>query len=263
MKNTMRADKVPQGSTGIALYVQLASRLRALIVTGHWKLGDFLPSVADIASQYSVAIVTVRQALHVLAEEGLIRSERGRGTHVCGTPSVASPGLRSAINDPMVLSDGLTIRLLSKRTSVNLPAELSGTHQLAENYTYFKKLHVHDGTPFCSMELYVSADVLARFPPHAEKKRKINGLLFQYFGKELGMCHTSMTVAPADYELAVELKFAFAAPVARVIRQVCDKNDQILYAGVFWYRGDRFVLDLEAPADLMLSLKDRMAPSLG
>ena len=46
-----------------ALYVQLADLFRQRILKGVWKQGDRLPSLEELAAEFEVARVTVRQAI--------------------------------------------------------------------------------------------------------------------------------------------------------------------------------------------------------
>jgi len=65
-------------------YVQLAGILRAQIKGG---LTGRLPPVTQLAERYEVSDATVKRALRVLREEGLIYSVRGRGTFVGPRPA--------------------------------------------------------------------------------------------------------------------------------------------------------------------------------
>jgi len=242
--------QLPEDGGGVARYRQLASVLRHRIVCGEWPLGHRLPTVEQLAQSYGIARVTVRQAFAVLAEEGLVSSQRGRGTHVTGQPPGPSAGMRSVINDELVGSSELEIRILEKHRDVRLPDGLPTRGAALDKYVLLRKLHLHDGEPFCLIELYVASAVFNRFPRGAEKQRKIARLLREAVGERLGMLHQSMTVEPADYALARELACGFAAPVAKIVRTTLDVDGNVLTAGCFWYRGDRFILDVEFPARL-------------
>lgn len=65
---------------GISLYVQLAGILRAQFTSGNYKPGDSLPTEEQVAKDFEVSLVTVREARRLLAEEGLISRYAGRGT---------------------------------------------------------------------------------------------------------------------------------------------------------------------------------------
>ena len=70
------------------IYVQLADDLAKRMSSGEFPPGSRLPSEAELAESYGVAKMTVRRALDVLRERGLIRTLHGRG-------SVVVPPVRS------------------------------------------------------------------------------------------------------------------------------------------------------------------------
>ena len=64
-------------------YVQVASQLRALILSGQLALGERLPSETELSSMFGVSRSTTREALRLLAAEKLVEPRRG----VTGGPS--------------------------------------------------------------------------------------------------------------------------------------------------------------------------------
>ncbi len=64
------------------LYIQLKQVLRTRIENGHWAPHDRLPSERELAEQYSISRMTVRQALLEMTQEGLIYARVGKGTFV-------------------------------------------------------------------------------------------------------------------------------------------------------------------------------------
>ncbi|WP_443062656.1 GntR family transcriptional regulator [Streptomyces sp. NBC_00390] len=67
-------------------YVQIADDLRRKIATGALKAGQRLEGNAKMAEAYGVVSMTVRHALDILRDEGLIVSQQGRGTFVASDP---------------------------------------------------------------------------------------------------------------------------------------------------------------------------------
>ncbi|GGY53813.1 hypothetical protein GCM10010363_38710 [Streptomyces omiyaensis] len=67
-------------------YAQVADDLRNQIARGGLKAGQRLEGNAKLAERYGVAAMTVRHALNVLRDEGLIVSQQGRGTFVASDP---------------------------------------------------------------------------------------------------------------------------------------------------------------------------------
>jgi GntR family transcriptional repressor for pyruvate dehydrogenase complex len=58
-------------------YVQVASQLRALILSGQLALGERLPSETELSSMFGVSRSTTREALRLLAAEKLVEPRRG------------------------------------------------------------------------------------------------------------------------------------------------------------------------------------------
>lgn len=63
-------------------YAQLASILRQSMADGLLRPGDQLPSEAQLVERYGVSPMTVRRALNLLADQGVVIAEQGRGTFV-------------------------------------------------------------------------------------------------------------------------------------------------------------------------------------
>lgn len=66
----------------VPLYVQLATILRAEIESGRLASGQPLPSESYLQQQHGVSRVTVRKAVAVLRDEGLVYTIQARGTFV-------------------------------------------------------------------------------------------------------------------------------------------------------------------------------------
>src|SRR5271166_213263 len=71
-----------------AVYKQIADHLRAAIGRGGLREGEQLPSEARLMEHYGVARMTIRNALRVLQDEGLVTAEHGRGVYVRARPPV-------------------------------------------------------------------------------------------------------------------------------------------------------------------------------
>jgi DNA-binding GntR family transcriptional regulator len=75
------------------------------------KVGDRLPSIAELMRQYGVSITVVRMALSELRGEGLIATHQGKGAFVLGTPKKESSA------DDELMSLKAEVRDLAARVS--------------------------------------------------------------------------------------------------------------------------------------------------
>jgi len=68
--------------SGRKLYEQVLDQIQAMIAQGLYKKGDLLPTEKELMEQMGVSRITVREALRLLSEAGVISTRRGRGSVV-------------------------------------------------------------------------------------------------------------------------------------------------------------------------------------
>jgi GntR family transcriptional regulator len=68
--------------TPVPPYLQLAALLRAQIKSGELAPGQQLPSALALSERYEVSAPTVKKAIRVLKDEGLVLGVAGYGTFV-------------------------------------------------------------------------------------------------------------------------------------------------------------------------------------
>jgi GntR family transcriptional regulator len=73
-----------QQTSKVPIYVQVEEQIRSLIAAGRLKPGDQLPTIRELAAELRVNYNTIARVYLDLAREGLISTQRGRGTFVAG-----------------------------------------------------------------------------------------------------------------------------------------------------------------------------------
>ena len=76
----------PGGGQDELIYVRVANDIADRIASGELSAGTRLRAERDLATHYGVSYGTVRRAMQVLREQGLIVTIHGRGTFVNGPP---------------------------------------------------------------------------------------------------------------------------------------------------------------------------------
>ena len=71
-------------------YRQLAELLRARIIAG--EITTVVPSITELTEETGLAVGTVRRAIKILVEDGLVRTVPGRGTYVADSVRAKPPG---------------------------------------------------------------------------------------------------------------------------------------------------------------------------
>lgn len=93
-------------------YLRIYTELRDRIEGGRWPAGTALPAQRELADEFGVSMMTLRQAVQLLADEGLVGTRHGLGTYV--TPRFAHDlgHLRSFASDLAAQGAPVTTRLL-------------------------------------------------------------------------------------------------------------------------------------------------------
>ncbi|EGV13180.1 bacterial regulatory protein, GntR family [Streptococcus infantis X] len=66
-------------------YMKIHDQIKKDIDEGSWKIGERLPSERDLAEEFAVSRMTLRQAISLLVEEGVLERRVGSGTFVSST----------------------------------------------------------------------------------------------------------------------------------------------------------------------------------
>lgn len=75
-----------KGVEGLSIYAQLVTHFRADILSGTLPVGSRIPPELELARRNRISRGTVRQALNILVNEGLLERTPGRGTYVRQRP---------------------------------------------------------------------------------------------------------------------------------------------------------------------------------
>ena len=66
----------------LPIYHQIRNKIKEWIVSKEYGLGEQIPSETELAKMFNVTRMTVRQAIALLIQEGLLNRKRGSGTFV-------------------------------------------------------------------------------------------------------------------------------------------------------------------------------------
>jgi len=228
------------------LYVQLADLFRQRIVKGLWKEGERLPSLEQLVDEFSVARVTIREAMARLERDGLVSPQRGRGTFVTRAPR-ADRWLRvetSLRNLAEVYRDTQPTILNIDESKTRVPRLAEGDGVAADQYVYMRRVHAHEGRPYCVIDIWLDADVFAKHPRRFRQETVIP-LLLEMPTVRIATARQVLTISTADLEVARHLGIAVNAPVAEVRRVFTGAKRRVIYLGEVTYRGDFVHMEMD------------------
>ena len=131
------------------IYLQVSQELQRWLTSGDAQAGTALPSERDLALQFGVSRVTVRQALALLTTQGLLERRRGSGTfilprrieHPLGTLQSFSEDMRARGQTPGA-------RILEFALTQATPQEAMTLGLGASSRVYrIRRLRTADGAP--------------------------------------------------------------------------------------------------------------------
>ena len=235
---------LPTRDDGIPLYVRLASSMRARITQGEWTVGERIPAFEELAAAYGVGLNTVRKAVELLANEGLVASGRGRGTVVASLEVRPLEGaLMQELHNPLSVSRELDIKVIKLETGATVPQGLLKAYNPAESYVRVVKTHAVRGLPYGYLDIYVEQEAFNRFPKDAVLQRKVTRLLRDFGGNEVLNTRQQLTIGYADDTLAKMLNCPPASALVRVRRWKIAAQERLVLACEIFYRGDTFIWD--------------------
>ncbi|KRN27228.1 transcriptional regulator, GntR family [Lactobacillus selangorensis] len=66
----------------LPVYIKIHNQIRKDIEAGKWAVGDRIPSERELALDFGVSRMTLRQAIQTLVDEGILERRIGAGTYV-------------------------------------------------------------------------------------------------------------------------------------------------------------------------------------
>jgi GntR family transcriptional regulator len=229
----------------VPLYVQLASVMRQRIETGHWSEGGKISTIEELESEFGVARVTVRQAIEMLREEGLLDAQQGRGTFVSGKPK--DKHWLNLANDFESVVDSLknnVIKRVHVQENADPPELRKGEGQLASGYAFLRSVQYNNDEPFSVVNLH-----LARHIFNKDRKRFMHTAALSKIieMEDISIIHAYqvVTIGVADPETAELLKIGLGEPTADCRLVLVDSNGIAVYVANIHYHRSCFAVRVD------------------
>jgi GntR family transcriptional regulator len=237
-----------RGST-VPLYSQLAENLEAAIRSGRLSSGSHLDNEIELARQLRVSRPTVRRAIAVLANRGLVIRRHGIGTLVVPVQVRRPVRLSSLYDDLVEAEQAPTTRLLAYEV-VPAPAEIAAGLQLpqASRVLHFERLRLAAGKPVALMRNFLP---LAVGELVSEDNLKSTGLyrLLRRGGVQLRLASQAIGACNAQAREARLLKVTKGAALLTMRRISYDDAGRPVEYGSHVYPAERYTFEMSVVAD--------------
>lgn len=238
----------PKTLKDLPLYRQISDSLLGGIREGLFPVGTFLPGELDLIERYSSSRHTVREALRVLEDMGIVKRQRGRGTLVTSTE--ARPAFVQSVRDPKELfsyPENSTFRVLSEGKigdDDRWPARIG--HDVDREWARISGLRtLANGSPFCWTDIFV----LPAYAPIAQQLGRAGVPVYEQIAAtydetvasiSLEICAGSLTGARA-----LALKVDEDTPSLVLYRRYCGNGGRLFEVSVTEHPAESFSFALE------------------
>jgi GntR family transcriptional regulator len=224
--------------------MHVASLLRRNIRESIWRPGQRLPSLESLAQSHGVSIVTLRQAVILLEEEGLLQRLHGKGTYVTHTAG-AREWLRLATTWQGILKfySSAEHRLDTENLATAKLSSMPGNLQLGSGavhssaYRYLRRVHRINGLPYAVSNVYIDEKVFRRAPGRFERNLALP-VIDSLSPPVVNEAHQLLLLSNADMDVATNINVPVGSTVAEIHRCITDFSNKLVYYSVMYYRGD-------------------------
>lgn len=237
-------------SAEVPLYYQLSTILREQILSGSYQRGDQLPTEAQLVAEFGVSRITVRQALHSLEEEQLIKREAGRGTFVTGSSTVPDTiEMDGSLDDLISMGQATSVKLIDLRevAATRQDAEVFGIEE-GDRVMQCTRLRLYHGEPYSYIIDRLPKAIADRFEDHDWETGAILESLAR-LGLRPGNAEQSVRATLANASLANVLHTAIGAPLLSVDRVVHTEAGEAVERVHTYYRSDIYSLKMHLTRD--------------
>ena len=200
-----------------------------------------LPSEAELSGEFGASRVTVRRALELLRDEGLVAARQGFGWFVAGEPVRQQLGRLGTIEDQLEAGGRHAERRVLEFGFTSSPARVRSVLGV-DQVLRVKRLNLADGEPFAVVTVWCPGELGARLSRRDVEQRPFYELL----GVELRGAIQTIGADAAEPADATLLGVPVGAPLLRCERVTTDTGGHpvLLSEHVFPAHRTEFIVDL-------------------
>ena len=225
-------------------YSTLARVLTAEIEAGRYKIGEKIPTEAELQQRFDVSRHTVREALRELKTQGLVLARAGVGTVVrARTPRSRFMQGVGTLRELIQFVEATRMRVIDQAEVI---ADAALAQKLgAKPGQQWIELSVlrflpDERTPVGTMSIYLRpehADVIGKID---RSRQPVFSLLERYHGVRIAEVRQQIVAQNVGKATARALDARVGSPALEITRHFLDPHDRVALVSVGIYPSDRF-----------------------
>ena len=229
-------------NSSISLYVQVANVLRREILNDVYGNNGSIGTQSQLAQRFGVSLITIRKAVKILDEEGILAVQQGKGTFVNRTtlldPLENLTGVSNMMQDMNVSTRNQVPVAEILPTPQWLPEDVRTT--LGEECLFILRVVSVGDTPFANTEMYLPVKYANYLPREQLEKHTVYQLLETRANIRLGKGRQIIRAAGATGSVAKNLRLSQNAPVLQIERKTYSKNGELVEYMILSYEASRY-----------------------
>lgn len=87
---------------GRPMYLQIIEQVKMRVMAGEWPGGMAMPSIREMAAALNISVITIKRAYQELERDGVIVTQRGKGSFVASEPNLGVDLQKNALHEKLV-----------------------------------------------------------------------------------------------------------------------------------------------------------------
>lgn len=227
-------------------YYRLAELLMKKIEGGDYKKGDLFPGDMQLASQHAVSLITVRAAMRILIERGLVARYPGKGSFVLSEKRIRALWGVGSVDD--LVMTGLQAKLLLLRKALIIPPEW-----VREKYScpprtkvyWFRTVRINERERFLINDVYHPINIGKNikglnFNDTLIQNKLMISLVQEYCGLKLSKMNQTMSAELTSADAAKALGMKIGRPLLVIDRDYFSNTGELIQVTRSRYRVDHY-----------------------
>lgn len=237
----------------VAMYRQLAARLREAIAQGQYEPGGKIPAEQQLMHRFAVSRITVRQAVDALVKEGLVIRQQGKGSFV------TIPVVHHDLHALHGIFDELVAQGHAPRTSLLEFEHLVPAAALAQRFASgtrkllrYQRLYELRGRPFAVTTVHLDPGS-AHLTRQQVQRNATYSILEDILGERIGKADITIRYERASAELARLLQLPRGAPLMVFERVSYDDKGMPREHSLYRARAEAYAFSLTVSGKLPIT----------
>lgn len=222
------------------IYKSIADRLRLRLNSADFAIGSPLPGEKKLAEEFGVARMTIRKAIDLLVDWGLVVRRHGSGTYVARKDVHHETGLAEVLRKQgkEVVSQVLAFEVMPAPPAIASLLRI----KIDERIYFSRRVRFVDGKPLMLEDSYMPVKLFRNL-----SLSHLEGSKFDYIEKECGIIisgnYETLTPVLADKQLARSMNVPEQTPLLRITSLSYSDSGEFLNYSVMFRNASEYQVD--------------------